>query len=254
MSFKTIRTESKNKYTLVTLNRSKSNPINLEMLQELHACFDQLKNDANVPGVILTGQEHFFSVGVDVVEIYNYNRGQSKEYWSLLFSLMVKMTHFPKPLIAAISGHSPAGGCVLAITADWRIMADGDYTIGLNEVPLGIIVPEKFFHIYSFWLGKGKAYQYLLEGKLLNVEQALNIGLIDQKCAAQDVLRQAEEKMNQYLKIIPNVFQTSKLNFRRELFQQLDINFDDSVEIFLDQWWSTDTRAVIKGLIDSLKK
>jgi len=252
--YQTIKVKKSKTHALITLNRGKSNPINFEMLQELHVCFDQLKHDESVAGIILTGQEHFFSVGVDVVEVYNYNREKSKEYWSMLFSLMVKMARFQKPLIAAISGHSPAGGCVLAIPADWRIMAEGDYTIGLNEVPLGIIVPENFFHIYSFWLGRGKAYQYLLEGKLLTVNQALKTGLIDEKCPAEDIMQKAEEKMKQYLRIIPNVFQTSKMNFRRELFEQLDIGFDDSVEMFLDQWWSEDTRSTIKGLIDSLRK
>jgi Delta3-Delta2-enoyl-CoA isomerase len=252
--YKYLNIENKKKYTIITLSRGKSNPLNLEMLEELHDCFNKLKDDASVPGVIITGQAHFFSVGVDVIEVYNYNREQSKKYWTALFSLMVKMAKFQKPLIAAISGHSPAGGCVLAIAADWRIMADGNYTIGLNEVPLGIIVPENFFHIYSFWLGRGKAYQYLLEGKLLSVDMALQNGLIDEKYALEEVLQKAEEKMKQYLRIIPNVFQTSKMNFRRELFAQLDINFDDSVEMFLDQWWSNETRATIKGLIESLKK
>ena len=133
-------------------------------------------------------------------------------------------------------------------------MAEGNFTIGLNEIPLGIIVPENFFHIYSFWLGRGKAYQYLLQGKLLTVDQALHDGLIDEKCSTLDLLQKAEEKMKQYLRIIPNVFQTSKMKFRRELFEQLDIDFDDSVEMFLDQWWSDETRFTIKGLIDSLKK
>jgi Delta3-Delta2-enoyl-CoA isomerase len=252
--YKYLKIKNKKVYMIITLSRGKSNPLNLEMLLELHDCFDQLKDDPTVPGVIITGQEHFFSVGVDVIEVYNYNREQSKKYWTALFSLMVKMAKFQKPLIAAISGHSPAGGCVLAIAADWRIMADGNYTIGLNEVPLGIIVPENFFHIYSFWLGRGKAYQYLLEGKLLSVDLALQNGLIDEKCALEDVLKKAEEKMKHYLQIIPNVFQTSKMNFRRELFAQLDINFDDSVEMFLDQWWSDETRTTIKSLIESLKK
>ncbi|KAA3617805.1 MAG: enoyl-CoA hydratase/isomerase family protein [Calditrichaeota bacterium] len=253
-NFNTIKLEKNTTYTLLALNRGKSNPINMEMLNELHTCFNQLKKDESVLGVILTGQEHFFSVGVDVVEVFNYDREQSKEYWSLLFSLMVKMAKFQKPLIVTVSGHSPAGGCVLAIPADWRIMVDGSYTIGLNEVPLGIIVPENFFHIYSFWLGRGKAYQYLLEGKLLSVDQALEHGLIDEKCSGETLLKKAEEKMNQYLRIIPNVFQTSKMNFRRELFVQLDIDFEDSVETFLDQWWSKETRATIKGLIERLKK
>ncbi len=253
-NYQTIQIEKNKNYTLITLSRGKSNPINLSMLQELHDCFDQLKNDEDVHGVIITGQEHFFSVGVDVIEVYNYDRGQSKKFWSLLFSLMVKMAKFQKPLIAALSGYSPAGGCVLAIPADWRIMADGDYTIGLNEVPLGIIVPENFFHIYSFWLGRGKAYQYLLEGKLLSVEEAIHVGLVDEKCMLEDLLQKAEKKMKQYLRIIPNVFQSSKMNFRRELFDQLDINFDDSVETFLDQWWSDETRATIRKLIESLKK
>lgn len=251
--YKFLEIQSMGNYTIVTLNRKKSNPINLTVLQELDQCFDILTQDAKTNGVILTGQENYFSVGVDVIEVFNYNRDESAQFWTLLMHVMIKLFKFPKPFIAAIIGYAPAGGCILAIPADYRIMASGPFTIGLNEIPLGLAVPEPFFQIYSFWLGQHKAYQYLLDGKLLNTEEALNAGLIDEIVAPENVLAKAEEKMKQYLKIIPSVFRISKVNFRKSLIERFDKNSNDSMELFIEQWWSPETRKTIKQFVDQLQ-
>ena len=68
--------------------------------------------------------------------------------------------------------------CVLAICCDYRIMAEGNFMIGLNEIPVGLIVPESIFHLYSFWIGKANAYRLLLEGRLLSPQEALKVGLV----------------------------------------------------------------------------
>lgn len=251
--FKYLRIELKHHYALVTLDRGRANPINLDMLDELHICFNEITDDPEVKGVILTGKEDYFSVGVDVMEVFDYDHDMTEKFWSSLIQIMVKLAKFPKPLIAAISGHAPAGGCVLAIPADYRLMVAGDYTIGLNEIPLGIIVPENFFHMYAFWIEKHKAYQYLLEGKLLSVDEALKCGLVDQKCSSDELLFLAEQKLAHYLALIPEVFQTSKLNFRRELIRSMQIDWDRTLATFMDQWWSQPTRTTISKLIQSIK-
>ncbi len=168
--------------------------------------------------MILTGKEGFFSSGIDLIEAYDYNEEQSQEFWIDFLALQRDLVSFKKPLVAAISGHSPAGGCVLAICCDYRVMAEGKFIIGLNEIPVGIIVPDSVFHLYAFWLGQHKAYQYLMAGKLLNINEALDdAGLIDKVSSPENIMHVAEKKVRTYMQLNPVTWSQSKLNLRNEL-------------------------------------
>jgi enoyl-CoA hydratase/carnithine racemase len=161
---------------------------------------------------------------------------------------------FKKPLISAISGHSPAGGCVLAICSEYRIMAEGKYIIGLNEVPVGIIVPDSIFHLYAFWLGKGKAYQSLVEGKLFRAEEALSIGLVDEVVAPNVVLTTAQRKMKQYIGLDWTTWQQTKQNLRAQLLEKVRADQSATLEVMLKQWWAPSTRSILHTIIQNLQK
>ncbi|BAU55743.1 enoyl-CoA hydratase/isomerase family protein [Mucilaginibacter gotjawali] len=249
----TIQIAVNDKIAVVTLDRGRSNPINHQMVKELTNCIKDLENDDRVGGVILTGKEGFFSSGADLMEVYGYDEQQARAFWTDFFALQSTLIAFKKPIVAALSGHSPAGGCVLAVCCDYRLMAEGEYIIGLNEIPVGIIVPEGIFKVYAFWIGKQKAYQFLLEGKLVKVNEALQIGLIDEVCQAEDLLAQAEKKVKTYMQFNPVTWSQSKLNLRQELIS--DSNTDQSATLnqMLKQWWAPETRATLEVIIQNLK-
>jgi len=249
----TLQVTIKDKLAVITLDRGRSNPINAEMIGELRSLIKELAADNQVGGVILTGKENFFSAGLDLIEVYDYDEEKIKAFWIDFLSLQTELVSFKKPLVAAISGHSPAGGCVFAICCDYRVMASGKFIIGLNEVPVGIIVPASIFNIYSFWIGKRKAYQYLLEGKLLSVDEALSDGLIDETCDAADVMAAAEKKVRTYMKLNPATWSQSKMNLRKELIDQLGADQSETLDIMLKQWWSPETRQTLQFIIQNLK-
>lgn len=157
-------------------------------------------------------------------------------------------------MIAAISGHSPAGGCVLALCCDYRIMSQGKFIIGLNEVPVGIIVPESIFHLYAFWLGNAQAYRFMLEGKLMNTEEALASGLIDEVVKPESILYAAERKMLQYIQLERNTWQQSKISLRAELLRKVSEHPKETLDIMLKQWWSPSTRSILKTIIQNLQQ
>ncbi|RZL43984.1 MAG: enoyl-CoA hydratase/isomerase family protein, partial [Pedobacter sp.] len=184
----TITVTVKDRLAIITLNRGKSNSLNREMVTELKDMLHNIETDANIGGVLITGRENFFSAGLDLIELYNYNEEEAKSFWHLFLAFVAKITAFKKPLVTAINGHSPAGGCVIALAADVRVMAEGKYIIGLNEVPVGIIIPNSIFSLYEFWLGKANATRSLLEGKLFSPEEALAIGLVDEVVKPESIL------------------------------------------------------------------
>ena len=249
----TFQITTKDKLVIITLDRGRSNPINAEMVAELTVFMKDAEHDDQVRGVLITGKENFFSAGLDLMEVYSYNEEQSKDFFIAFLNLQKILIGFKKPLVAAISGHSPAGGCVLAICCDYRLMAAGKFVIGLNEIPVGIIVPDSIFNLYSFWIGKRKAYQYLLEGKLLTVDEALNDGLIDEVVDAADLKAAAEMRTLAYMKFNAATWSQSKLNHRKEMIAQLETDQSETLNAMLKQWWSPATRRTLEAIIQSLK-
>lgn len=250
----TFKLSVRDKIAYLTLNRGTSNAINSEMVHELKDMLGNLEKDEQIGGLILTGNEGFFSAGLDLIELYNYNEAEIKQFWHDFLDMVAVFVAFKKPMISAISGHSPAGGCVLAICSDYRIMAEGKYIIGLNEVPVGIIVPDSIFHIYAFWLGKAKAYRFLMEGKLMRTQEALEVGLVDELVDGKSLLTAAERKMKQYLGFDWTTWQQSKINLRTELVQTVQADQAATLELMLKQWWSPSTRSILHTIIQNLQK
>ena len=250
----TINVKIKDKIAVLSLDRGRSNAINSEMVLELHQMIRNIENDDSIAGLILTGKDGFFSAGLDLIELYDYDETQIKEFWIEFLSLVTSMVSFKKPMIAAISGHSPAGGCVLAICCDYRVMAEGKFIIGLNEVPVGIIFPESIFHLYSFWLGNATAYRSLLEGKLMPPEEALAVGLIDEIVKPESILHAAERKLLNYIQMERTTWQQSKVNMRKNLLSKVSADPSEMLESMLAQWWSPSTRSILKTIIQNLQQ
>lgn len=250
MSF--FQVETRDNHVLVKMNRGKVNPINTEFLHQMHTLVHEVNQDSAIRGVILTGQEHYFSAGVDVVELFGYDAAAVRHFWSSLLDLLADLVASPKAWIAAISGHSPAGGCVLALCCDYRVMAQGDYKIGLNEVPVGIVVPVSILDLYASVIGTRLAYQYLLDGRLLSAVEALSVGLVDEVVPMAQVVPQAMLKLQQYLALSPVAWQTTKCHLRQPLVQTL--RDQTALEDTLTHWWSPETRASLQALVARLKK
>lgn len=250
----TIKVTIKDHLSLITLDRGKSNALNREMITELNDILNNISTDPNIAGVIITGKEPFFSAGLDLIELYNYNEEEAESFWHLFLNFIANITAFKKPMVAAINGHSPAGGCVIALACDYRVMAEGKYIIGLNEVPVGIIVPNSIFNLYAFWLGFAHASRSLLEGKLFTPEEALQVGLVDELVNSASIITAAERKIRKYMAMEANTWQQSKLSIRKDLIASTSADQSEALKVMLQQWWAPTTRNILKTIIDNLQK
>jgi 3,2-trans-enoyl-CoA isomerase len=249
----TLKVTIREKVAVISLNRGKSNAMNLEMVEELIRIIKSIEQDINTKGIILTGNNGFFTAGLDLIELYDYNEDQMRHFWVSFLDLVKTLTAFKKPLVAAISGHSPAGGCVMAVCCDYRIMAEGKFIIGLNEVPVGLIVPDSIFELYAFWIGKANAYRNLLEGKLMNPEEAKNIGLVDATTDISSLITLAEKKIQACLQYDETTWQQTKLNLRKNLIDKVSEDQSVTIDNMLARWWSPTTRTILKTIIENLK-
>lgn len=250
-----LRVTDKGNYTIVQLDRGKVNAINHEMVNEIRTVFRELSGKAQSRGVIITGKPHYFSAGLDLIELYDYSSDQIAAFWTDFMGMMIDLTKFPKPLIAAISGYSPAGGAIIAITCDYRIMADGEkYHIGLNETAVGIPISENIFPLYSFWLGSRIAHQSLMEGRLFSTDEAKHHGLVDELCSLDDLLPIAEQKIQRLLQANQGILLNAKYQMRKELIKQIDVDMSADIQRRALAWVEPENRELIGKIVDRLTK
>lgn len=249
---KTLKRIDKTGYTVLQLNRGKVNAINYEMVMELREAFRDIENDPGVRGVILTGQPHYFSAGLDLIELIRYDQKQISDFFEAFGALYLQLVRFPKPFISAITGHAPAGGCVLAVTSDNRFMAEGEkYVIGLNEVAVNIQISQNLTEAYAFWMGDGLASRYILEGKLLSGAEALSAGLVDELLPLEYVLERAEAKMQKYLKADPEIWVSTKKKVRKHWLDLLDTDATHSLKEAATLWWKPEIRQKMEAYVIS---
>ena len=158
-------------------------------------------------------------------------------------------------MIAAVNGYSPAGGCVMAMTCDYRIMAEGEkFVIGLNEVAVGITVPEYIFLLFKFWVGSRRAYHNLIRATLFSVKGAVEVGLVDESCPMEGLLERAEDELQRILMASDRLIVNSKKNLRAGLIQSIESSDKPPMEEKLKAWFDPASRAAMKMIVDRLSK
>lgn len=239
----TLRLTKKNDYVILQLDRGKANVLNQTMVDELRTSIQHIEADDTIRGLIITGKPGFFSAGLDVKELYRYDKVQIRTFLEAFGKMHNELLRFPKPFISAINGHCPAGGTVIVLAADYRIMAEGEqYTIGLNEMQVNIQVTDILVKGYRFWLGAGTASTFLLEGKLASPNEALQAGLVSEVVPADQLLTRAETQMQHYLSADPDIFRITKEKIRREWLSDINDEATDELEMALDIWWKPEVR------------
>jgi len=252
----TLRLSYKPDYVIIELNNGKVNAINSEMTKELGEVFRNFDKDDNVKGVILSGRPHGFSAGLDVMELATGGAKSARNFWVNYLTALQAMIRFSKPFVCAITGYAPAGATIFTLGADYRIMGKGaKHVMGMHEFKMSMQIPKMLCDVYAWHLGERRAWEAVLDAKLFNSDQALEIGLVNESCEVEAVLEQAEKKLNKYIKVYGNVFSKSKAYFRKGL---LDIannaNIDELVETVVKD--ATDPMAAehVKQFLTSLKK
>ena len=122
------------------LNRPPANALSPELIVALREAVEAAPKDG-ARALVLSGGPGMFSAGLDVPLLVALDRPAIAAAWRELYSLMRALACSPIPIAAAITGHGPAGGTVLALFCDWRGMAEGDWKMGFNEVQVGIPLP-----------------------------------------------------------------------------------------------------------------
>lgn len=186
-----IRTEKVDSLLIITMSRERANALNAAMVGELNDAILEARSH-DVRGLVLASDRpKFFSAGFDVKEVFQYDRETMTTYFGAFIDLYERVFRLPKPVVGALSGHSVAGGAVLALACDVRVMAEGPFRFALNEVNLGIALPPGIIRMAVDAVGPHHARELFLGGETLTPSRALEIGLVNEVAQPGAVLDRA---------------------------------------------------------------
>ncbi len=236
----------------INLARPPVNALSLELLQALHSAVEDSVRDG-VRGLVLSGAQGLFSAGVDVPALLECDRAGVLAYWREFFAVCGALARCPIPIAAAVTGHSPAGGAVLALFCDYRVMAEGPFRIGLNEVQVGLIVPEAIQLALRRVVGPYRAERLLVSGAMIDASAALACGFVDELTGVDQVTTRALHWMNELLALPAHAMLATRMLARADLaaaYADLDaLPLDDFTEAF----FHPQTQATLQQLVARLR-
>src|SRR6184192_398420 len=232
MTFSNILFEKKNSIAYVTVNRPKVlNALNMATMEELCAAFHDIKNDAGVRVVILTGAgEKAFVAGADIGELNKQDPVEAKEYTHRGQAVLDLIENLGKPVIACINGFALGGGCEIAMACTMRLASD-NAKLGQPEVKLGIIPGYGGTQRLPRLVGKGIAMQLLLTGEMISAQEAHRIGLVNEVLPAAQLIPRAETIAQAIIKNAPLAIQycLEAVNHGIELTQEEGLYLEASL-------------------------
>jgi Delta3-Delta2-enoyl-CoA isomerase len=204
--------------------------------------------------VVMSGTPGRFSGGLDLPELLQLAPQELRAMWTGFFGLLRAIATAPIPVAAALTGHSPAGGTVLAVFADYRIMSAGAYKIGLNEVQVGLPVPEVLMRGLAHLVGARQAERLAVAGLLLGPDEALRVGLVDEVAPLDEVVPRTVAWAADLLTRPPQAMAATRKLARRPLAEAFDALDEAAIDRVVAAWGGNEAQATLKAIAARLGK
>ncbi|MEW6366323.1 MAG: enoyl-CoA hydratase/isomerase family protein [Acidobacteriota bacterium] len=245
-----IRLEHHGRVVEARLDRGVTNAIDLRVVAELAEVVQEVTGNPGVRGLVLSSaNDKFFSIGFDIPRLYELSREEFARFYQAYNQTCLKLFTLPKPVVAAITGHAIAGGCILALCCDYRFIAQGRKLMGLNEVKLGVPVPYLGDCIVRQLAGMRSARDIMEGGEFYASDRLLQMGLVDEVLPIEQVLPRAIEKATALGELPAEALAMIKRNRVEPVESQILAHLEEREEFFLRWWYAEDTRGRLREAI-----
>ena len=240
------------KVAVLKLDLGVTNAINLEVINKLAKVLKALKTDTNVHALVLSStNDKFFSIGFDIPQLYYLSKEDFKLFYERFNERCMELYTFPKPTVAAITGHAIAGGFILALCCDYRIIGKGRKLMGLNEIKLGVPVPYLADSVLQSLVGIRNSREIVESGEFYHSEESLQMGMVDQVLPLEDVLLKSIEKVRLIGSIPQDTYRIIKRNRVEVTESQIRAHWKEKQRSFIECWYSKETRELLR---EAMKK
>jgi enoyl-CoA hydratase len=201
--------------------------------------------------LVLTGSGPAFSAGVDLRRILDGGRTYTEEFLTALSRMFRAVFDHPRPTVAAVNGHAIAGGCVLALACDVRLMSGG--RIGLAELAVGVPFPTSALEIVRHALGRD-ADRAVLRAETVGPDQALALGMVHEVADPEEILPRAVALAAELAARSPEAYRLAKARLHRPAVEAIEATTAEDDAAVLAGWTSDDTRRRIEAALDALTR
>lgn len=210
--------------------------------------------DEGADAIVVSGAPGMFTGGLDVPSLLTLGRDDIRDFWRLFYALLHAVAASPIPVAAAVTGHCPAAGAVLAVFCDRRVMADGPFKIGMNEVQVGLVVPAVLQYAMKRLTGPRVGDALLVAGALVPPAEALRIGLVDEVVAPDAVVPTTLAWAERMVALPRGAMRETRRIARADLVAQFEGLGEAEVENAAARWFTPETQTTLRALVARLGK
>lgn len=249
-----VRIERRGEIAVLRLDKAKGNAIDEPLALDLRAACRELAADEGVRGVLLaSAHPKLFCPGLDLVTLSAYDRPAMERFLQVFAEAVWSLFSLPRPVVAAVSGHAVAGGCVLALTADERVLRRGAQ-IGLNEVRVGLPLPWSVALLLRSAVPSRSLVDVALRGRNFEGDEAVQAGLAHALADAEGFEEACLARLSELADKDARALGLTKTYLRAEALREMEAGEAAHAGEFLDCWFSEATRARIRAIVESLER
>lgn len=233
------------------LNRPPANALSPEFMDQIRAAVKEAPGDG-VEALVLSGRPGMFSAGLDVPHLLTLDRDGITDAWRRFLALLGTLAKCPVPIAGALTGHSPAGGAVMSLFFDYRVMAEGPFKIGFNEVQVGIVLPTVFQDAIARLVGRRQAERIGVAGLMIEAAEARSIQLVDELLPVDEVVPRAIAWCRGLLTLPRDAMLTTRANARRSLVSGFSEIPEADLARLVERWHSAETQGALRAMVERL--
>lgn len=239
-----IKVDVQDGVAVLELSNGVTNAISPGLAADLAKALKDVESAAR--GVVLCGNEKFFSMGFNLPELIRLNRKGMREFIFGFNAAIHDLYVLPLPTAVAIEGHAIAGGTILGLAADFRISAAGKRLFGLNEIKLGLPVPYLAMMMLDQKMNHPAVLETIYHGEFVKAEKALDMGLVDEIVAPGSARERAVDRIKAIGAYPAGAFALMKETLVASVKARYAEHHAAQHERFLDCWFGSETQVLLQ--------
>jgi Delta3-Delta2-enoyl-CoA isomerase len=237
------------------IDTSRNNAINDDFIREAHELMDEAEADPAIRALVVSSSHQtIFCPGVDLPSLMGRSGPEMRSFYEALTGIVRRKVVYPKPEIYALNGHTIAGGCMMALAGDYRVMAKGRFAFGMMEIDVGLAAPIGVVEMVSHVLGARIAERVLFSGERFSPESALALGLVDDIVEPELLMERALEHARLLANKPAGGYRRLKRYSRQALAARMHALDDAHLDELVDQWFSEETQRLVGAAVQRMRK
>ncbi len=250
----TVQVEIREDVAVLKMVRGKGNALNPQLVEDLLEALQRPDVAEEARALVMTGDSGFFCAGLDVVELAEFDEDRMLAFVDRLQGLLATVYVWTRPVVAAINGHAIGGGCLLALAADWRTLGEGSFKVGLNEINLGLPLPQAGLEIARAQLTPHAWAEVVYGGELHDNSATLRLGLADEVQPAAKLLDLAIHRAQTWAERPQVAFHRVKAGLRDRVLLQIRQDHERRQEEWVNLWFHPRAQERIQEIKQRLSK